>query len=109
MYSYSQVTIFPNTSFPKTLFLHFDNLLDKKQKQKQNLYSPQSSQGPCKGTGDGTKHTFTLSHIVSAYKSLFSCCGGLNENGPLRPIGSGTIRMCGLIGIGVALLEEVCH
>ena len=32
-------------------------------------------------------------------------CGGLNMLGP----GSGTIRKCGLVGVGVALLEEVCH
>ena len=31
--------------------------------------------------------------------------GGLNMLGP----GSGTIRWCGLVGVGVALLEEVCH
>jgi hypothetical protein len=30
-------------------------------------------------------------------------CGGLNMLGP----GSGTIRRCGLVRIGVALLEEV--
>ena len=30
-------------------------------------------------------------------------CGGLNVLGP----GSGTIRRCGLVGVGVALLEEV--
>ena len=32
-------------------------------------------------------------------------CGGLNMLGP----GSGTIRRRGLVGVGVALLEEVCH
>ena len=32
-------------------------------------------------------------------------CGGLNMLGP----GSGTIRRCGLVGVGVALLKEVCH
>ena len=32
-------------------------------------------------------------------------CGGLNKLGP----GSGTIRRCGLVGVGVALLVEVCH
>ena len=32
-------------------------------------------------------------------------CGGLNMLGP----GNGTIRRCGLIGVGVAFLEEVCH
>jgi hypothetical protein len=43
-------------------------------------------------------------------------CGGLNRNGPHRlkclnswPTGNGTIRRCGLGGVGVALLEEVCH
>jgi hypothetical protein len=25
------------------------------------------------------------------------------------PIGSGTIRRCGLVAVGVVLLEEVCH
>ena len=38
--------------------------------------------------------------------------GGLNKNGLLRLVfeclGSG-IRRCGLVGVGVALLEEVCH
>ena len=32
-------------------------------------------------------------------------CGGLN----MLNIGSTTIRRCGLVRIGVALLEEVCH
>ena len=32
-------------------------------------------------------------------------CSDLNVLGP----GSGTIRMCGLVGVGVDLLEEVCH
>ena len=40
----------------------------------------------------------------------------LNKNGAHRlmcfnvwPIGGGTIRRYGLVGVGVALLEEVCH
>ena len=32
-------------------------------------------------------------------------CSGLNILGP----GSGIIKRCGLLGVGVALLEEVCH
>ena len=32
-------------------------------------------------------------------------CGGLKMLGP----GNGSIRRCGLIGVGVALLEEACH
>ena len=32
-------------------------------------------------------------------------CGGLNKNGPHGPIGSGTIRRCDLVGVGVALEE----
>ena len=33
------------------------------------------------------------------------------EYGDLNMLGSGsgTIRRCGLVGVGVALLEEVCH
>lgn len=35
-------------------------------------------------------------------------CGGLNDNDPpQRLIGSGTTRKCRLVGVGVALLEEV--
>ena len=34
-------------------------------------------------------------------------CGSLNENGPHRLIDSGIIRRCGLLGVGVTLLEEV--
>jgi hypothetical protein len=43
-------------------------------------------------------------------------CGGLNRTASHRlicvngwPIGSGTIRRCGLVEIGVVTLEEVCH
>ena len=32
-------------------------------------------------------------------------CSDLNMLGP----GHGTIRRCGLVEVGVALLEEVCH
>jgi hypothetical protein len=42
--------------------------------------------------------------MVSAYRSL-SMTGGLNMLGP----GSGNISRCGLVGVGVALLEEMCH
>jgi hypothetical protein len=38
-------------------------------------------------------------------ESMGASCGGLNVLGP----GSGTVRRCGLVGVGVALLEEVCH
>ena len=33
-------------------------------------------------------------------------CGDLKENAPK---GSATIRRCGLVGVGVALLEDTCH
>lgn len=41
--------------------------------------------------------------------SFLSVCGGLRENGPLRLIGSDTIKGCGLVGADALLLEEVCH
>lgn len=33
----------------------------------------------------------------------------LNVIGPARLVGSGIIRKCGLGGVDVALVEEVCH
>ena len=33
--------------------------------------------------------------------------GRMNVTGPHKLIGSGTIRRCGFLGVGVALLEEV--
>ena len=51
--------------------------------------------------------------LSSPRKKMFNVsltpCGGLNRFGPHWPIGSGIIRRCGLIGVDVALLEEVCH
>ena len=35
-------------------------------------------------------------------------CGSLSVIGPHNLIGSGTIRRCGFVGVGMALLEEVC-
>jgi hypothetical protein len=35
--------------------------------------------------------------------------GGLNRNGHHNPRGNSTIRRCALVGVGVVLLEEVCH
>ena len=40
---------------------------------------------------------------------LFVLSGSLNAIGLHRPIGSGTIRTCGFVEVGMALLEEVCH
>lgn len=43
-------------------------------------------------------------------------CGGLNRNGPYRVMslnvwgtGRDTVSKCGLVGVGVALLEEMCY
>ena len=60
-------------------------------------------------------HTHTLTHLhtyTHIYKHIHTQththshtqCVGLNMLGP----GSGTIRRCGLVRVGVALLEEVC-
>jgi hypothetical protein len=43
--------------------------------------------------------------IEQAYGSQEAECGDLNMLGP----GSSTIRRCGFFGVGVALLEKVCH
>lgn len=51
-------------------------------------------------------------HLVELHKRTKSMilkifCSSLNNNGPRQPIESGTIRKCGLVGMGVASLEEV--
>jgi hypothetical protein len=51
---------------------------------------------------NATKRSHTgFEHTIKA----LGMCGSLNMLGPE----SGTIRRCGLVGVGVASLEEVCH
>jgi len=52
--------------------------------------------------------------VLYCCEDATTTCGGLNASHRLtclnaRPIRSGTIRRQGIVGIGVALLEEVCH
>lgn len=47
--------------------------------------------------------------MFADYTSTLSICLGLNENGPHRPLGNGSIRRCGRAGGTVSLLEGVCH
>jgi hypothetical protein len=46
---------------------------------------------------------------VDQFQGWRDFCGGLNKNGPHRLIGSSMLRRCGLTGVIVALLEELCH
>ena len=46
---------------------------------------------------------------LQAYGGQGMKCGSLNVIGSHKLIGSGTIRTCGPVKVGVALLEEVCH
>ena len=49
-----------------------------------------------------------LSILTSDYSQPnLVLCGGLNKNAPHKLIGSDTISE--LVGVGVALLKEVCH
>ena len=61
-----------------------------------------------------------LSYLISTnnlfYFYFLTISGGFNRNGLYRllclnawPIGGGTIGRCGLVGVSMALLEEVCH
>ena len=43
------------------------------------------------------------------HKNQKGRCGSLNVIDPHKLIGSGIIRRCDLIGVGVALLEEMRH
>ena len=40
---------------------------------------------------------------------MHSKCGSLNVIGPHQLTGSSTVRRRGFAGVGVDLLEEVCH
>ena len=53
----------------------------------------------------GTLHGLPYPDNSSIHIQYWGVCGygGRNENGPYRPIGSGTIRGCGLVGGGVSL------
>lgn len=46
--------------------------------------------------------------LIRMVKSI-SLCGSLNKNDPYRPIESGAVRRCGLVGLDAALLEEAHH
>jgi hypothetical protein len=53
-----------------------------------------------------------LDRITQGQEFFVAQCSGLNENGPNKFIGSGTIGRfgrCGLVGAYMALFEEVCH
>ena len=69
------------------------------------------------GLGRGTQVNADAFQWERHFSWSFECaCGGLNRNGyhavmclNAWPIGSGTTMKYGLIGVGVAFLEEVCH
>ena len=42
-------------------------------------------------------------------EEALTVCGSLNVTGPYNLTGSDTIRRCGFVGKGKALLERVCH
>jgi len=43
------------------------------------------------------------------YPSFSLLPGSLDKNGPHRATGTGTLKRCDLVGVGVALFEELCH
>ena len=57
---------------------------------------------------DINQKKFVSNDAVGCYGGLHRC-GGSNQNDPHRLIGNGTIRRCGLVGVGVTLLKELCH
>ena len=48
-------------------------------------------------------------HKVNVFMVFDKVCDSLNVIGPYKLIGSGITRRCGFVGVGMALLEEVCH
>lgn len=54
--------------------------------------------------------------VVLSYFSRVGLYGGFNRYGPLKlvclnawPKGRGTVRNCGLVGVGMISLGEECH
>ena len=47
--------------------------------------------------------------VLQAYRDLGVECGSVNVIGPHKLIENDNIRRYGLVGVGAALLEEVCH
>lgn len=54
-------------------------------------------------------YTLRISSALHREVSHMGVCGSLNVTGLHKLIGSSTIRRCGFFGVGVTLLEEVCH
>ena len=51
------------------------------------------------------------SHLNTELEFKFSLAyyGGSSENSLHRPLGNGTIRRCGFVGLGVVLLDKMGH
>ena len=64
-----------------------------------------------------TLNCLAVSPVTTLYFKIYLCvCASLSRYDPQRlmclnvwPIRSGTIRKYGLVGVGVACLEAVCH
>ena len=54
-------------------------------------------------------HGCTLSLTLLRAAAEYGLCGSLSVIDLQHLRGSGTLRRCGFVGIGKALLEEVCH
>ena len=65
----------------------------------------------CLGQGQGKRKVSSMYSYGLQSLGLHNnpWCDGLNRNGTHRLIQSGTIGKGGLVGLGVALLEEMCH
>ena len=60
-----------------------------------------------RGFSRGTEVILETGVTEWGYRCVFVCVVVVWKK--MVPIGSDTIRRCGFVGIGVALLEEVCH
>ena len=53
----------------------------------------------------GCGRVYVYIMYICIFTNVICVCGGLNMFGT----GSGTIWRCGLVGVGVALMGEICH
>ena len=94
-----------SNAFTKMYLVHVLHLQDGKREESNEHWFPSPvREGLPK---DDWRLLLSRESILEtqAFKLKLWSCGDLNMLGP----GHGTIRRYGLVGVGVALLEEVCH
>ena len=76
-----------------------------KDNEKETWWTPQQSTRTQLPQDQGWENVNSFGKIMPRNTEPLGYCSSLNMLG----LGSGTVRMCNFVGVGVALLEEGCH